>query len=174
VNRQEKEQFIQKMHTEWKETEWAFLFDYRGLTVLEATRLRKSVKEANSYCKVIKNTLAIKAVKDTKVEPLSDSFSGPIAVVWTREDPIGLAKVLVDFTKETKKLEFKAGVVSGKVINAEEFTQLSKLPGREELIAQYLYVISSPIRGFVTALNEINSGFVRVLADIKRKKEQSN
>ena len=106
--------------------------------------------------------------------PLSDQFSGPIAIAWTKEDPVALAKVLYDFSRKTKLLDFKSAIIAGQVLDADKFKQFSKLPGRDELLTQLVYVISSPMRGLVIALNEINAGFVRVLADIKNKKEKEN
>ncbi|MBN2134638.1 MAG: 50S ribosomal protein L10 [Acidobacteria bacterium] len=174
MNKVEKTQFIKDFNTEIKDIEWAFLFDYSGLTVEQINKLRRSVRNVNSHYKVVKNNLAKKAIKGTAVEGLTDAFVGPVAMAWTSEDPVSLAKALVDFSAESKKLQFKAGIVSGKLIEPAEFKQLSSLPSREELLAKLLYVMNSPIRGFVTALNEINAGFVRVLAEVKRKKEQSN
>ncbi len=171
MNRQEKMQFVNEMNAELKNVDWAFLVDFRGLNVEQVSRLRKSIRENNSKYRVVKNTLARLAIKETPLEVLTDEFQGPVAVAWTEEDPIALAKVLVDFSKETKKLHYKSGIVSGKVLTESEFEEFSKLPGREELLAQLVYVISSPIRGFATALNEINAGFVRVLAEIQKTKE---
>lgn len=173
MNREEKSQFVKDMNAQMQDVEWAFLLDYRGLTVAEVSELRRSLREIESNYKVVKNTLTKLAIKGTPVEPLAEYFEGPIAMAWTKSDPVVLAKTLVDYSKDKKKLEFKAGILSGQVLDAAEFKQLSSLPGREELLAKFVYVISHPVRGFVTALNEINAGFVRVLDSIKTQKEEN-
>jgi large subunit ribosomal protein L10 len=171
MERQEKLKIVESMHEELKGVERAFLFDYRGLNVDQVTRLRKNVKEVNSNYKVIKNTLAKRAIKDTPLEALSDSFVGPIAVTWTKGDPISLAKTMMDFADENKELKYKSGILSGKLLDFNEFVNLSKLPGKQELLAKLVYVLASPMRGFVTSLNEIIAGFARVLSRVKEKKE---
>lgn len=171
MNKQEKNEFVQEMNSSLKGVEWAFIFDYRGLKVEQANSLRRKIKDANSQYKVVKNTLIKLAVKDTMLENLSDSFKGPIGIAWTKEDPISLAKVLSDFAKENKTFEFKSGVVSGKLINEADFATLSKLPGRQELLARLVYVMNGPARGLVTSLNEIMAKFVRVLGGIQKQRE---
>lgn len=174
MDKEGKGQFVKEMNAELQDVQWAFLLDYRGLSVSQAGTLRSSIREANSKYRVVKNRLTKLAIKDTPIEPLSDQFSGPIAIAWTKEDPVALAKVLYDFSRKTKLLDFKSAIIAGQILDADKFKQFSRLPGRDELLTQLVYVISSPVRGFVTALNEINAGFVRVLAEIKNKKEKEN
>jgi len=171
MERPEKLKVVKTMHEEFKTIEWAFLFDYRGLKVDQVNKLRKNVKDADCNYKVIKNTLAKRAIKDTPLEKLVDSFAGPVAVAWTRSDPVLLAKVMMDFAKENKNLQYKDGILSGKILNFEEFVYLSRLPGKEELLGKLVYVLASPVRGFATSLNEIIAGFVRALSQVKEQKE---
>lgn len=171
MNKEEKNQFVQEMNSNLQGVEWAFVFDYRGLKVGQADNLRRRIKDAKCQYKVVKNTLIKLAVKNTPLENLSDSFKGPVGIAWTKNDPVALAKVLVDFSKENASFAFKSGIVSGKLLNAEDFSALSKLPGKQELLARLVYVLNAPARGLVTSLNEIMAQFVRVLGGIQKQKE---
>ena len=111
----------------------AIVTDFRGLTVKEITDLRRQLKAANIDYKIIKNNLMFRAVKESNLDTLSPYLQGPSAIAFGLDDPIVPVKIMINFIKEYKKLEIKAGIIQGKVFNAEELTQISKLPSKEIL-----------------------------------------
>jgi large subunit ribosomal protein L10 len=173
VNRTEKDSFINEIREELKEVDKAFLFDYRGLTVEQVNILRREIRNIDSRYRVVKNNLVKLAIKDAPIEPLSEYLIGPTAMAWTENDPVLLAKKILDFAKTNQALEFKAGFVGGRIINSIEFKSLSSLPSKEELLSKLLFLLNYPISGFVTSLNEIMAKFVRILSEVKKIKERN-
>lgn len=171
MTREEKQLFVKEWSEELKDVPYAILVDYRGLTVAEATDLRVKMRESGCDYRVVKNTLAKLAVPGTQLENLAEHFVGPIALATHKEDPVGMAKALVDFSKESKKLELKYGVVDGQLIDSKEITDLSKMASRDELLGKLLYVIKYPIQGFASALNNIVSNLAVVLGQVAKGKE---
>ncbi|MBI1746820.1 MAG: 50S ribosomal protein L10 [Acidobacteria bacterium] len=137
-----------------REARSAFLIDYRGLKVVAATELRQQIRKISSEYEVVKNTLALRAVKDTRMEHLSPFFKGPTAIALSRrEDAPALAKLLMDFAKGHPAIVFKAAVVEGQVFPAEAVPEISKLPSREELIGKLVYLLKSPVSRLSSVLN---------------------
>ncbi len=113
MNRTEKEQLVEQLHEELKAAPHVVLVDFRGLSVPAATEFRRKVRAAGSKYRVVKNRLALRAAKDTPLEKLDAQFVGTTGIAWTGDDPVVMAKALVDFAKEFPALKFKAGVVAG-------------------------------------------------------------
>jgi len=163
----EKEQAIQDLADLIGRSKGAILTDYRGFTVSEITELRKRLREKGAVYHVVKNTLFKRALQDGS--GLNQYLEGPTAVAFALEDPVGPAKTVLDFMKEKKKGEVKAGYIEGVVYTEPQVGELSKLPSRDILIAQVVGGIQAPISGFVGALNGILSNFVYTLQAIVDK-----
>jgi large subunit ribosomal protein L10 len=152
--------------------EVVFALDYRGLKVEEATELRKKIRESGGRYRVVKNTLALRALQGTSLEPLSPHFKGMTGLAYTDADPVALAKVLSDFSKDVPALEYKAGIVSGKGLDEDQFKALASLPGRDELLGKLLYVIQAPMQNLLSVLQGTTRDFVLVLKAFGDKKKE--
>src|ERR1051325_5830513 len=120
MNRTEKQQLIDELHGEFKGSPHAVLVDFRGLSVPAVTEFRRKVKAAGSRYRVVKNSLALRAAKDTPLEKLSAQFDNTTGVAYTGTDPVALAKTLIDFAKDNPALVVKGGLVSGSQMLAAE------------------------------------------------------
>ena len=128
--------------------------EYRGIEVGDLTELRKKARESGVYLRVLKNTLARRAVVGTPFEALSDAMTGPL-IYSLSADAVAAAKVLNDFAKTNDKLVLKAGVYSGNVLDKAGVQALASIPSREELLAKLLGVMKAPVSGFAVALGAL-------------------
>jgi len=147
------------------------LAEYRGLPVEKITQLRARARASGVYLRVLKNTLARRAVEGTPFEKLADQMIGPLAY-GISVDPVAAAKVLHAYAKENDKLVIKAGAMPHQLMSAKEVGSLAMLPGREELLARLLGTMQAPVAKFVQTLNEIPGRFVRTLAAVRDQKEK--
>lgn len=151
-------------------TSAAILTDYRGLSVAELTDLRKKLRAVDAEYRVVKNTLFKRAAADQMpVAEIEEFLAGPTAIGFAKSDPVGAAKVLVEFVRDHKAISLKVGVMEGKVLDTAQIEALSKIPSREVLISQMLGSLNSPIAGLVGTLNGILSNFVFTLQAIADK-----
>ena len=171
MNREEKEKSIAELEAEIGQATNAFLIEFKGITVPQVTELRKQVRQTNSSYVVVKNTLAIIAVKDSPLVQLRDKFSGPTAVVYNSTDAVGLAKALTKFAKDIPHLQFKGAMLNGQIVPASEIQNIANLPSREELIGKLLYLMQHPIRGLVTVLAANIRNLAVVIDQIAKQKE---
>ena len=146
--------------------------EYRGLNVERVTQLRSKARKSGVWLRVLKNTLARRAVKGTPFEKLSDQMVGPL-MYGISQDPVAGAKVLSEFAKENELFVIKAGAMPNAVISAQEIKALSQLPSREELIAKLLGTMQAPVTKLVRTMNEVPSKFVRTLAAYRDSKEKA-
>lgn len=168
-----KAQNVDEIKEKIEKAQSVVLVDYRGLNVAELTELRKNFREAGVDYKVYKNTMMRFAFKDSGLEEFNEFLKGPSAVAFGYEDPVAPAKISAEFAKKNDKLEIKAGIVDGKVINVEEIKNLAELPPREVLVAQALGGFNAPIQGFANVLNGTIRGLAIVLNAIAEEKEKT-
>lgn len=164
MNRTEKHTLVDGLHAEFVKAPHTILVDFRGLSVPAVTEFRRKVRQAGSRYKVIKNSLARRAAKDTPIEKLVGHLTGTTGIAYTGADPVALAKVLVDFAKDHPSLVVKGGLVSGsQVLDAEGVKALSTMASLPEMRAKLLGVLQAPAAKLVRLLNTPASQMVRVL-----------
>jgi len=166
LNLDEKKAVVAEVCAEIAKAQGIFVAEYRGLEVGRMTELRAKARKSGVYLRVLKNTLARRAVAGTPFEKLAEQMVGPL-VYGISSDPVATAKVLNEFAKANEKLVIKAGAMPNAVITAKEVKALASMPSREQLIAQLLGTMQAPVAQFVRTLNEVPSRFVRTLAAIR-------
>ena len=168
--RQQKETEVQELNEQIGKATNAFLIEFKGITVPQVTELRKQVREANSGYVVVKNTLALIALKDSPLVQLREKFTGPTAVAYNATDAVALAKALTKFAKDVPAVQFKGAMLDGQIVPASEIQNIANLPSREELVSKLLFLLQSPIRGLVTVLQANIRNLVVVLGQIEKQK----
>ena len=174
MNRDEKAQAISELEGAIATATNAFLIDFKGITVPQVTELRKQVRDTNSKYIVVKNTLALIAVKDSPLKALEGAFSGPTAVAWNTSDAVALAKALTKFAKDVPAVQFKGALLNGQALPASEIQNIANLPSREELISKLLYLMQHPIRGLATVLQGNIRKFAIVVNEIAKQKGETS
>ena len=173
VTRASKETELKELEGAFGRTESAIVVDYKGLKVPEVTELRRQVRAAGGQYKVVKNTLAIRALKGTSFEPLGEFFVGTTAIAYSGDDPVALAKVLTTFAKTAPALQMKAAVVQGRAIKAAEVGELATMPGKPELYAKLLFLLQAPMVQIVSVLAAAPRDLMNVLAASERKRAET-
>jgi len=172
LNLEEKKAVVEEIAAQVAGAKGIVLAEYRGLEVGNMTELRRRARGSGVYLRVLKNTLARRAVKDTPFAKLADQMVGPL-VYGISSDPVATAKVMNEFAKGNDKFVIKAGAMPNAVISPKEVAALASLPSREELLAKLLGTMQAPIAQFVRTLNEVPSKFVRALAAVRDAKEKA-
>ncbi len=170
VKREDKRRVVENLHAVWSEAGAGVVAHYRGLSVAQMGELRRLLRGAEVSLQVVKNTLARRAAEGTDFSVAGDLFTGPTAVAYGN-DPVGMAKVLSEFSRSHEVLEILGGVLDGKRLEKADITALASLPPRDVLLAMLLGALQSPLAGFVYALNEVPASFVRTLAAIRDRKQ---
>jgi large subunit ribosomal protein L10 len=150
----------------------AFLIEFKGITVPQVTELRRQVRDSGSRYVVVKNTLALIAVKDSPLPQLKEAFSGPTAVAYNATDAVALAKALTKFAKDVPAVHFKGAMLNGQIVPATEIQNIANLPTRAELVSKLLFVLQSPVRGLVTVLQANIRNLAVVLDQIAKQKDE--
>ena len=166
-----KKQIVLEVKDKMEKAQGMVFYDYRGLTVSEVTDLRNKFREAGVEYRVIKNAMLKRAAEMLEIDGLDPFLFGPTAVAFGFEDPVGPAKVLVEYTKKLKKTEIKTGILEGKVIGLDEIKNLAALPSREQLLGMLAGTLNAPITGFARSLSGIISKLGYALNAVKEQKE---
>jgi large subunit ribosomal protein L10 len=149
----------------------AFLIDFKGITVPQVTELRKQVRDTNSGYVVVKNTLALIALKDSPIVQMREQFTGPTAIAFNASDAVVLAKALTKFAKDVPAVQFKGALLNGQVVGADQIQAIANLPSREELVSKLLFILQSPMRGLATVLQANIRNLAVVIDQIGKQKQ---
>ena len=168
---QQKQESVTQVSAQLATAQAIIVAEYRGLGVGAMTGLRAKARGAGVYLRVLKNTLARRAVKGTQFEKLSEQMSGPL-IYGFAQDPIAGAKVLADFAKDNEHFVIKGGVMPNALMTAKDVKVLATMPGRQELLAKLVGTMQAPIVKLARTLNEVPGKFVRTLAAVRDAKEK--
>ena len=155
VSRAKKQEQVEKLSNDLKGVSNVVVATYTKLTVAQDYELRKALRGAGAKYQVVKNTLAEKAAKGTKVEGALKDLAGVTSIAYTTGDPVAMAKALTKYAKDTPEFTFKVGVVEGRVINIKEIEALATMPSKEELMSKLLFLINAPAQRLATAINAV-------------------
>lgn len=174
ITRQKKEQLIKELSEKIGESKSLMVCDFKGMTVAEITQLRKNLREKSAGLKVIKKTLADRALEASGYEKLNiRELEGQTAIVFGGEDEVVGAKTLVDFSKKNRNLKIIGGALNKKVISVAKIIELAKLSGKQEMLGQLVGTLAAPISSFARVLSGNLRGLAVALNAIKEKKEQN-
>lgn len=171
LNLEEKQAAVAEIGVEVAQAQAIVVAEYRGLGVAAMTDLRKQARTSGVYLRVLKNTLARRAVADTPFAGLADKMVGPLAY-GISSDPVKVAKVLHEFARGNDKFVIKAGALANQVMTPKDVASLATMPSREELIGKLMGTMQAPVAQFLRTLNEVPGKFVRTLAAVRDQKEK--
>jgi large subunit ribosomal protein L10 len=172
LNLEGKKEVVAEVSAQLADAQAVVIAEYRGLPVEQITVLRTQARANGVYLRVLKNTLARRAVQGTPFEKLADQMVGPLAYGISK-DPVAAAKVLHTYAKGNDKLVIKGGAMPNYVMGAKEVGSLATMPSREQLLASLMGTMNAPITKFVQTLNEVPSKFVRTVAALRDQKEKA-
>jgi large subunit ribosomal protein L10 len=173
MNRAEKTATVQELSESMGKAPYAFLIDYTGITVPAVTDLRRQIRGTKSEYLVVKNTLALRAIKGKPLEALAEHFTGMTAVAYSQTDAVALAKVIHTFGKTNPHVKVKAALLDGRAVPASSLEALATMPSRPELIARLLGLMVSPVRRLVTVLSAPHRNVAATIAAVAKQKEQT-
>jgi len=151
LNREDKQAVVAEISAQVAKAQTMVLAEYRGIAVGDLTKLRAKAREHKVYLRVLKNTLARRAVEGTTFASLAEQMTGPL-IYGISNDAVAAAKVINDFAKTNDKLIIRSGAFEGKLLDKAEVQALANIPSREELLAKLLGVMQAPVSGFARAL----------------------
>jgi large subunit ribosomal protein L10 len=156
LNREDKQAVVAEISAQVAKSQTIVLAEYRGIAVGDLTKLRAQARAKNVYLRVLKNTLARRAVEGTPFASLADHMTGPL-IYGLSEDAVAAAKVVSDFAKTNDKLVIRSGSFEGQVLDLAAVQALASIPSREELLARLLGVMQAPVSGFARALAALSA-----------------
>lgn len=169
MKREQKAAVIDEVAAEIKEAQAIYAVDYRGISVPQAAELRARLREADASFRVVKNRLTLRAADQAGAEALKEHLEGPTALTLVRGDAAVAAKAITTFQRANDLLEIKGGTMNGEVLSADQIKDIARLPGREQLQAQLVGVLASPITGLVRGLGSLISGLAIQLEQIREQ-----
>ena len=171
VTRAKKIEQVEQLGDELKRASSLIVATYSKLTVTQDFELRKALRPTGAKYRVVKNTLAERAGKGTKVEEALKNLQGVTSIAYTAGDPVALAKALAKYAKDNPEFSFKAGMVEGRVITVKEIESLATMPSKEELYSKLLFLLNAPSQRLVTAMNAVGRKLAVVVGQgVEQKK----
>ena len=170
LNLEQKKAIVAEVAEVASSAQSAIAAEYRGLTVAQMTELRAQARIGGVYLRVIKNTLARRAVAGTDFECMTEGLTGPLVVAFSQEDPGAAARVIKDFAKGHDKLAVKLVAVGGRLLAPDDIETLAKLPTYDQAVSMLMAVMKAPVQKLATTLNEVPGKLVRTLAAVKDAK----
>src|SRR5689334_15517061 len=174
VTRARKTEQVDKLGKDLKNVSNLIVTTYSKLTVAQDYELRKTLRSNGAKYAVVKNTLAERAAKGTKVEGVLKDLAGVTSIAYTEGDPVALAKVLSKYAKDNPEFTFKAGVVEGRVVSIKEIESLATMPSKEEIYSKLLFLINAPAQRLVTAMNAVGRDLAVVINQGVEKQKFAN
>ncbi|HUO26227.1 MAG TPA: 50S ribosomal protein L10 [Candidatus Aquilonibacter sp.] len=171
VSKARKKQQVEKLSADLKNVSSAVVATYTKLNSSQTYELRKALRATGAKYQVVKNTLAERASKGSKVEGALKDLTGVTSIAYTTGDPVAMAKALTKYAKDNPEFTFKTGVVEGRVITIKEIEALATMPSKEELMSKLLFLINAPAQRLVTAMNAVGRNLAVVMDQgVKEKK----
>jgi len=170
VNKQKKENLIEKINENFTKHDSFYLLDFINMPVAQTTELRRQLHENSYSLKVVKNRLALRALDESLPEDLKSHFRGPTAIAFAAENPLQLAKLLRDFSKQNKVLKFKAGLLEGQFLREDQFEDVASLTSKEDLIAKIGFLMANPLIKLLRTWQAPIDSLGRLLSQLKSKK----
>jgi large subunit ribosomal protein L10 len=172
LNLEQKQAVVSEVAAELAKAQAVIVAEYRGLDVARVTQLRAKARKSGLYLRVLKNTLARRAVKGTPFEQLSDQMVGPL-MYGIASDPVAGAKVIAEFAKENELFVIRGGAMANSRMSDKDVKALALLPSRDELLAKLMGTMQAPVAKLVRTMNEVPGKFVRTLAAYRDAKEKA-
>ena len=169
---EQKQAMVSEVSAKLADAQAVIVAEYRGLDVEHVTQLRARARKSGLYLKVLKNTLARRAVQGTPFEKLTDQMSGPL-MYGISKDPVAGAKVLSEFAKGNEFFVIRGGAMPNTLMSAKDVKALALLPSREELLAMLMGTMQAPVAKLVRTMNEVPGKFVRALAAVRDQMEKA-
>jgi large subunit ribosomal protein L10 len=171
VTRAKKKEQVEKLSSDLQNVSNVIVATYTKLTVAQDFELRKTLRASGAKYRVVKNTLAERAGKGTKVEQALQKLEGVTSIAYTEGDPVALAKALAKYAKDNPEFTFKSGVVEGRVVSIKEIEALATMPSKEEIYSKLLFLLNAPAQRLVTAMNAVGRNLAVVIDQgVKEKK----
>lgn len=171
LNLEGKKQVVSEVAAVAAEAHSAVAAEYRGLTVGELTELRAKAREQGVYLRVIKNSLARRAVEGTEFECMQEGLVGPLIIGFSQEDPGCAGRLFKEFTKDNDKLQVKLVSVGGELLDASQLNRLADLPTKDQAISMLMSVMKAPVEKLTRTMNEVPGKLVRTVAAIRDQKQ---
>ena len=172
LNLEQKQAMVAEVAAKLAAAQAVIVAEYRGLDVARVTQLRAKARKSGLYLRVLKNTLARRAVKGTPFEQLSDQMVGPL-MYGIASDPVAGAKVIAEFAKDNELFVIRGGAMANSKMSDKDVKALALLPSREELLAKLMGTMQAPVAKLVRTMNEVPGKFVRTLAAYRDSQEKA-
>jgi large subunit ribosomal protein L10 len=166
MNKEQKTAVVKELAEELKDAQAIFAVDYRGISVPQAAELRSGLRDADARFRVVKNRLTLRAADEAGTESLKEHLEGPTALTFVKGDAALAAKTIFRLGSEWELLDYKGGLMDGQSLEPDSFKAIARLPGREQLNAQFAGIVASPLTGLVRGLGSMIQGLALQLGQI--------